>query len=188
MNRTWEVLERHKLLDRSPWLRVFSETVRLEDGLTVIPDFYRVDLPSYAIIFAVTVERQVALVEQYKHGVGQRILELPAGCIEAGEEPLTCAQRELLEEAGLEALDWRSLGVFTVDGNRGCGQAHAFLALDARRVSQPIPADLEQQQVRFYDLEHLRKLWKIGGCLTVSSVALIGLGLAHVGDHSPAAG
>src|SRR5688572_3995104 len=117
MSDVWEVVERRELLDGSPWFKVYTETVRLEDEKTLIPDFYRIEIPAYTIIFPVSFNRQVVLIEQYKHGIGRRIFELPAGYIEPGESPLLSAQRELLEETGLEASEWRSLGVFTVDGN-----------------------------------------------------------------------
>jgi ADP-ribose pyrophosphatase len=176
----WEVLARRELLDCSPWLKVFVETVRLEDGQTVIPDFYHIAIPPYVIVFALTTDRRVALIEQYKHAVGTRVLELPAGYIEPGEEPLIGAQRELLEETGLRAASWQALGAFTVDGNRGCGLAYAYLAQGAEQIAAPDPGDLERQTVRLVDLEQLRDMWLTGGFPTLAAMAVIGLGLALV--------
>jgi ADP-ribose pyrophosphatase len=176
----WKVLERAEVLDCSPWFKVTSETVLLEDGRTVVPDFYQIEAASFSMIFALTVERQVALVEQYKHAVGQRILELPAGYIEAGEDPLVGAKRELLEETGLQAPRWHSLGAFIKDGNRNCGTCHAYLALDAEQVADPDPGDLQVQTLRFFDLERLRAFWRSGRCLTLDSTAVMGLGLAVI--------
>ena len=65
--------------------------------------------------------------------------------MEPGEDPLLAGQRELLEETGYQATEWTPLGHFAVDGNRGCGTAHLYLARNARWV-QPIHADdLEEQ-------------------------------------------
>jgi ADP-ribose pyrophosphatase len=184
MPDSWEVLERRELLDASPWLRVIAETVRLEDGERVIPNYYRIEAPSYVIMFVVTVDQRVAIIEQYKHGIGQRVVELPAGYIEPGEEPLISAQRELLEETGLEAPDWLPLGSFTVDGNRGCGKAHAFLAMNAREVRQPNPGDLENQTLHFYTIEQVREIWLRGGMPSLAPTAVVGLGLAHLDQRS----
>ena len=49
------------------------------------------------------------------------------------------ARREMLEETCLEAARWASLGRYVVDGNRGCGVAHLYLALDATRVAGLTP-------------------------------------------------
>jgi len=46
----------------------------------------------------------VVMVSQYRHPVGDYLLEIPAGTMEHGESPLNCARRELEEEVGLDAL------------------------------------------------------------------------------------
>lgn len=178
MPARWEVLECHDLLDCSPWFSVRREVVRLEDGQTVIPDFYLIDAAPFAMTFAVTADQKIPLVEQYKHAAGRRILELPAGYIAPGEDPLASARRELLEETGMTAADWRPLGAFVKDGNRGCGTCHAFLALGAEQIAEPEPGDLQTQTVHLLDRWELRALWLGGKLGEVSTVAVVGLGLA----------
>jgi ADP-ribose pyrophosphatase len=176
----WEVLQRRKLLDRSPWLRVFSETVRLEDGRTVVDDYYTVETPPYVVIFALTPPRTVPMIEQYRHALKRPALELPAGGIDSGEAPLDCAKRELLEETGLKAEHWESLGDFVVDPNQGHGRAHLYLALDAVPVAPPHPGDLQRQTLHFLTLDQLRGHWLSDDCTTLASATTIGLGLAHL--------
>jgi 8-oxo-dGTP pyrophosphatase MutT (NUDIX family) len=61
-------------------------------------------------IAAIDDERRVAMIYQYRHPLGRRLWELPAGLLdEADEDPLETAKRELQEEAGLAATDWRVL-------------------------------------------------------------------------------
>jgi ADP-ribose pyrophosphatase len=180
MSGGWEVLRRRKLLDRSPWIRVFAETVRLEDGRTVVDDFYVVETPSFVVIFALTPRRTVPIIEQYRHALKRAVWELPAGGIDPGEAPLDCAKRELLEETGLKAERWQSMGVFTVDPNQGQGRAHLYLALDAIPAAQPHPGDLQQQTLHFLPLDQLRARWLAGDSPVLSSTAAIGLGLAHL--------
>jgi ADP-ribose pyrophosphatase len=69
--------------------------------------------------------------------------------MEPGEDPLSAAQRELLEETGYEAVDWIPLGSYRVDANRGAGMAYFFLAQGARRVAEAAPDDLEEQELLF---------------------------------------
>lgn len=61
-------------------------------------------------ILARDADRRVAMVRQYRHPLGRRLLELPAGLLDQGDEsPLVAAQRELAEEADLAADSWRVL-------------------------------------------------------------------------------
>ena len=179
MRDPWQVLDTTELLDRRPWLRVVADHVRLPNGVE-IPDFYRVEALEFVKVFAVCEDGRVPLVQHYKHGPRMVSTELPAGYIEAGETPLVAAQRELLEETGLQAADWQELGAFVKDGNRGCGFCHAFLARDAIQVAQPDPGDLQDQTLHFYDLAQLRDFW-LNECCEISTTAVIGLALARLG-------
>ena len=180
MSGGWEVLRRRKLLDRSPWVRVFVEAVRLEDGRTVIDDFYMVETLPFVVIFALTPQRTVPMIEQYRHALKRAVRELPAGIIDSGEAPLDCARRELLEETGLEAGRWESLGDFVVDPNRGQGSAHLYLALDTAPAASPHPGDLQRQTLHFLTLDQLRDHWLSDDCATLASATAIGLGFAHL--------
>jgi 8-oxo-dGDP phosphatase len=66
--------------------------------------------PGAVIVLAVDQDERVACVRQYRHPARSTFLELPAGLRDAdGEDPLETARRELLEEAELEATEWRQL-------------------------------------------------------------------------------
>lgn len=71
-----------------------------------------VDHPGAVVIVAIDDDRQVYLVRQYRHAIRRMLLELPAGTLEPGEDPLAAAVRELREEVGLAADEWRPLGSF----------------------------------------------------------------------------
>lgn len=182
MPDVWKVLKRENILDCPPWLNVVRETIQLEDGYTVIDDFYRVDMPDFAMIFALTPDRKIPLVEQYKHAAGKRILELPAGYLEPGENALDAAKRELLEECGMRASEWRRIGSFVKDGNKGCGSCYAFLALDAETVAAPSSGDLQSQIVHHMTPRQVIDLWLSGEIVEMSSTGVIGLGLALIGE------
>src|SRR5262249_23790767 len=116
---------------------------------TILDDFYRVVLPDYACVAAVTPAGELVLVHCYKHGLGRVTLCVPAGLLEPGESPLEAARRELLEETGYQAEDWQSLGSFVTDGNRHCGTGHFFLARQAVRVAEGNAGDeAEEVEVR----------------------------------------
>lgn len=127
------------------FLTVESHIVAFPDG-RVVEDWGWVITPDYINVIAVTEDGRFLCFRQPKYAVTGLSLSVTGGYIEAGEEPLAAAQRELLEETGYVAATWRSLGSYAVDGNRGAGTAHFFLATGAR-WQQPIDADdLEAQE------------------------------------------
>lgn len=94
--------------------------------------------PGGAAIVALDRNEQVCLLRQYRHAAGGWLWELPAGKLEPGEPPQITAERELAEEAGLQASDWRKLGeTLTTPGF--CDELiHLYLARDLLQVpAQP---------------------------------------------------
>lgn len=66
-----------------------------------------VEHPGAVVVVPLDENEQVVLIHQYRHPLGRRLWELPAGLLDvAGEDPLLSAQRELAEEAGLAAREW----------------------------------------------------------------------------------
>ena len=84
--------------------------------------------PGAVVIVPLDRDGEVVLVRQYRHAIGRYLLELPAGGLEPGEEPLATAQRELREEVGLEAATWTSLGYFFSSPGFAGELLHVFLA------------------------------------------------------------
>ncbi len=69
-----------------------------------------VELPGAAMILAVDDQERAVVLRQYRHPVGSRLVEIPAGLLDVpGEDPLLAAQRELREEAALRAEHWQHL-------------------------------------------------------------------------------
>jgi len=93
-----------------------------------------VEHPGAIVVAAVDDEGWVYLVRQYRHPIRCDLLELPAGGLEPGEEPLPAAMRELREEVGLEAQRWTFLGSFFSSPGFANERLHAFLAQELRQV------------------------------------------------------
>ncbi|MFC7441030.1 NUDIX domain-containing protein [Laceyella putida] len=77
------------------------DEVRLPDGRTAKREI--VKHPGAVAVLAITEEKKLVLVRQYRKPLEKTILEIPAGKLEAGEEPSACAARELEEETGYRA-------------------------------------------------------------------------------------
>jgi len=172
--RSWKTLARRTLLARPPWLEVGDERVELPDG-RVIEDFPWIRVREFAIVVALNDANEVIVERGYKHGPRSVALSFPAGYVEAAEDPLATARRELREETGYAADQWTALGRYVVDGNYGCGAAHAFLALGAHKVA-PVPSDdLEEFEVSLMPLADVVAALRRGEIAQLSSAAALGL-------------
>ena len=99
----------------------------------------------------------MCLLRQYRHVVGGWIWELPAGVIEAGEDPLETAQRELREEAGLVALQWRELGTMLPSPGFCSEELFLYQAGDLSHVGADTQPD-EQIEVHWHTLEQVKAM------------------------------
>ncbi|HYG85175.1 MAG TPA: NUDIX hydrolase [Azospirillum sp.] len=146
--KPWTVASSRDLLDASPFLKVRVETIELPDGRR-IEDYYQLDMPSFACIFAETEDGRVIVYRQYRHGPKRLCLAFPGGHVNPGEDPLTAAKRELLEETGYEAAEWQDLGGYTVNANQGGAVSYMFRATGCRKVAAPNSDDLEETEILF---------------------------------------
>ena len=115
------------------------ERVVLPNGVAVTLEVVR--HPGASAVVALDEHEHVVLVRQYRHAAGGFIWEIPAGKLDPGEPPDSCARRELREEAGLDAAEMTPLGmIFTAPGF--CDeQIHLFLARHLTAVEQQLEAD-----------------------------------------------
>ncbi len=91
------------------FLRALRDTVRLPDGALATREY--VKHPGAVVVVALHDDGRVVLERQYRYPVGRVMIEFPAGKLEAGEDPLLCAQREMLEETGYAAREWAHAGL-----------------------------------------------------------------------------
>jgi 8-oxo-dGTP pyrophosphatase MutT (NUDIX family) len=102
------------------------ETVRLPNGH--VAELEILHHPGGAAVVALDAAGRVCLLRQFRHAAGGWIEELPAGKLEPNEPPAVTADRELMEEAGVKAQDWRSLGTYVSSPGVFTEVVHLFLA------------------------------------------------------------
>lgn len=97
-----------------------------------------VEHPGAVAIAAFTQEKELLLVRQFRYPYGKELLEIPAGKLEKGENPLEAGKRELLEECGVQAETYYSLGQFYPTPGYSNEVIHLFLATGlSYRQAQP---------------------------------------------------
>jgi len=178
--KPWRTLNR-RFLFSTPRIRIHSESVELPDG-RVVADYEQYDMGDFALILAQTEEGSVICERQYKHGLRRVCLTLPGGQVHPDEPPLVAAQRELLEETGYRAENWRNLGAYCTHANQGGATVHYFHASGAKQVQAPDSGDLEDMIIETLPPQRFLEEIRSGGFPVVADLALVTLVLT-LPDH-----
>lgn len=139
----------------SPWVQLVAKTVAFHPGQPA-QIYHSLAQADYVTVLAQTSDGLYPLVRQYRPAIEDWTLELPSGLLESGETPEACCRRELVEEAGVEVRQLRSLGAYHPDTGRLTNRLHVFLA----QTGPPIPSfqaepGIEVLFVRFAELRAL---------------------------------
>ncbi len=110
-----------------------------------------------AVIVPVFADNTVALVRQYRHAAGKYLLEIPAGSLNEGEDPMEGAVRELEEEIGVTAAKIEKLTEFYVSPGFLTEKMHLFLATGLTETAQQLEGD-EILTVHRYTFDQLSKM------------------------------
>jgi len=103
-----------------------------------------VNHPGAVAIIAITDEGKIVLVEQYRKALERSIIEIPAGKLEPGEEPMMTARRELEEETGYGAQSFTFLQAFATSPGFADEVIHLFIAKDLYKIDNK--ADLDEDE------------------------------------------
>jgi ADP-ribose pyrophosphatase len=177
--RGWETISRQVILNQNKFLQVENHVVRTPDGM-IIPDWGWVITPDAINVVVITENQQFPCLRQKRYAVAEPSLAPVGGFIEPGEVPLEAAKRELLEEMGYIASEWISLGSYVLEPNRGVGLLHQFLALNARKVTEPDSGDLEDQELLFLSRAEIEQALKAGEFRIISWACCVALALNYL--------
>ncbi|MEI8186156.1 MAG: NUDIX hydrolase [Chlorobiaceae bacterium] len=147
-----------KYLYNKPWLTMRQDTVQLPNG-RVIDDYYIWEFPPWSNVLAVTKNKEVVLIRQYRHGIGKVFYELPAGVHDKnGESVLESAQRELLEETGFGGGSWRPLMELSANPALQNNITYSFLAEGVEEISKQQLDATEEISVHLVTFDELRAI------------------------------
>lgn len=169
--------------------RVFdfvTENLKLPNGRHTDMAFIR--HPGSTAVVPLLEDNTIVMEVQYRHPVGEYLLEIPAGTLEPGESPLNCAKRELLEETGFQAQELIQLGKIHMIPAYSDEEIHVFIAKGLMPAEQNLDPD-EIIEVAKYPLEKAVQMideGKITDALTILSIQMAWIRLqGEVGRSKP---
>jgi ADP-ribose pyrophosphatase len=177
--RPWRIVSSEYRID-TKFLRLRVDRVELPSGVVVDEYFVR-ESHGFCIIFALTPDDDVLLVRQYKHGARQIITELPAGMIDAGEPPASCAARELTEETGYTGSAPEFVRTFLADPTNATAHFHLFVVRDAVCTHSQQFDVTEDIEVRRAPVDEVRAMALDGRIAGASQVAAVLVSLNYLG-------
>jgi 8-oxo-dGTP pyrophosphatase MutT (NUDIX family) len=172
----WKRLNR-KTVYQNPWIQVFEDDIQLPNGYSTI---YGVVAPytDFVGIVPLINPQTVVLVRQYRYIQGQITWEIPSGAMDPEETPQTAAQRELREEVGYQAEQFKLLNIMRSNKSVMDDKGYIFLA-QGLTPSKAVPDETETFEVVPVSLT--RALDMVKNHEITDCVSIIGLLLA--GDY-----
>lgn len=178
----WQILNSHWALDH-PWCRVRQDTVALPNG-TVVDDYFVHIRKDVALVLPITPQQDIVMVRQYRHGIQDILLELPAGTFDpAHEQPDIAAQRELREETGYQAETLIPLSVLYDNPVKDTNRIHLFLAPNALPTAVQQLDETEEIEIVLVPLSQVMTHIAQGKICVAGTVAAIFLGLEWLRSH-----
>ena len=142
-----------------------------------------VEHPGAVAVVAVDREGMVTLVRQRREPARKELVELPAGTLEKGEEPIETARRELAEETGLSGGEWREVTAFFTTPGFCRERMHLFFA-EGVEEGEASPAADEQVEVVRWSLEEVEaRLDELEDAKTLAGLLLYLRGVAGRRTH-----
>ena len=135
----------------------YQDTIEVDGDHTVIWDFIK--HKGAAAVVPVTEDGKILMVRQYRNALDRYTLEIPAGALDAEDEPgLACASRELEEETGYGGGEWSELMLISGNPSTTSNLTHCFLAKGVHKISSQHLDSTEDLSVCLLTVEQVRQL------------------------------
>jgi 8-oxo-dGTP pyrophosphatase MutT (NUDIX family) len=174
--KKWNILKSEIVLEH-PWCQVRRDEIELPNG-KIIDDFFVVVRPEIALILPITNEEEIVFVRQYRHGVGEILLELPAGGFDPGkEDAAVAAVRELKEETGYLAEKVTKLATLYDNPVKDTNKIHLFLAENVAKYGEQTLDVTEDIEIVLVPVESVLNKINQGEIAVAGTIAALFLGL-----------
>lgn len=164
------------------WFKVRKEKCETPGGKIIDP-YYVYDFSPWVGALALTVDRKVVMIKQYRHAYGEVGIEIPGGCVDDSDANTAAAMaRELMEETGYEFSEFQYLGKISPNTSTNSNVLHMYLATGGRKVAAQNLDGGEEIEVVLYTLEELKQLLRENKIMQAMHVSCIMYALEKLGE------
>ena len=153
----WKTLS-SKYLFNDRWFKVRKDVCETPGGKIVDP-YYVYEFPTWVGAVPVTEDGKIVMVRQYRHALGETIIEIPCGCVDDTDKNFQEAiARELLEETGYLFSTYDYLGRISPNPSTNTNLLHMFLARGGKKIAEQALDENEDIEVVLLTIDQLKKL------------------------------
>ena len=182
-NLNWKTISSEYLF-KDLWFTVRKDICEAPSGKIINP-YYIYEFPEWATAFALTEDNKVILVKQYRHAIGEVIIELPGGVVDDTDKDFqTAVARELLEETGYTFSSFESLGKISANPSTNANWMHMFLAKGGRKVAEQKLDHNEEISVELFSIDEVKQLLRENKIVQAMHVTAILYALEKIGELS----
>ncbi|MFO0414485.1 MAG: NUDIX hydrolase, partial [Bacteroidota bacterium] len=176
----WKKLE-SKYLFRDNWLTLRADRCERPDGKIIDP-YYVYEFPDWVTAVAFTKENEIILIRQYRHALGETVIEIPGGCVDASDQNLeeACA-RELLEETGYRFEKMEYLCKTSANPSTNSNLMHIFLATGGEKIAEQKLDEAEDIEILLLSIDQVKQLLRSNQLLQSMHVTALLYGLNRIG-------
>ncbi len=153
----WKTLSSAYLFN-DRWFKVRKDVCETPTGKIVDP-YYVYEFPTWVGAVPVTEDGKIVMVRQYRHALGETIIEIPGGCVDDTDKDFQEAiARELLEETGYAFSSYEYLGRISPNPSTNTNLLHMFLAKGGKKVAAQQLDDTEEIDVVLLTIDEVKQL------------------------------
>lgn len=175
-DKHWLVLSKEDI-SPSKWFPLEKHCVKLPDG-KIVDDYYLSPIGEVVMVLPFTSKKEVVLVQQYKHGIGEVMIELPGGMRQEGQSLLQSAANELEEETGIlvELPELMAIGKVANNPTKTNQETYGYAVFDVGFNSKQRLDETEQIEVLVKPAYEVLNMVLKGEIWAADSVAIILIG------------
>ncbi|MDZ4806763.1 MAG: NUDIX hydrolase [Bacteroidota bacterium] len=153
----WKTLSSTYLFN-DRWFKVRKDVCETPGGKIVDP-YYVYEFPTWVGAVPVTGDGKIVMVRQYRHALGETIVEIPGGCVDDTDKDFQEAiARELLEETGYSFSTFDYLGRISPNPSTNTNLLHMFLARGGKKIAEQALDENEEIEVILLTIDELKQL------------------------------